>query len=115
LPAKLLRILSFGSVKASEVDSHESCADSHKGVYVNGVDQGTFKGIRIPAYNGAPGKGGFNNSPVKDLTSIDLRCNVMGDIQAHDTIKVAPGDNLTFDWCDSQKIGSIQDRAETKS
>ncbi|OAL48804.1 endoglucanase B [Pyrenochaeta sp. DS3sAY3a] len=68
------------------------------GVYVNGVDQGTFKGIRIPAYNGAPGKGGYNNSPVKDLGSIDLRCNVLGDIPAHDTIKVAPGDNLTFDW-----------------
>ena len=27
-----------------------------------------------------------------------MRCNVMGDIQAHDTIKVQPGDNLTFDW-----------------
>ncbi|KAF2035320.1 endoglucanase B [Setomelanomma holmii] len=68
------------------------------GVYVNGVDQGTFKSVRIPAYNGAPGKGGYNNSPVKDLASIDLRCNVLGDIQAHETIKVAPGDNLTFDW-----------------
>ncbi|KAH9881197.1 hypothetical protein J1614_001692 [Plenodomus biglobosus] len=68
------------------------------GVYVNGVDQGTFKGIRIPAYNGQHGKGGYNNGPVKDLDSIDLRCNVLGDIQAHDTIKVAPGDNLTFDW-----------------
>jgi len=65
---------------------------------VNGVDQGTAKGIRIPAYNGAPGGGGYNNSPVKNLTSIDMRCNVMGDIQAPDTIKVAPGDNLTFDW-----------------
>ncbi|OAK96061.1 endoglucanase B [Phaeosphaeriaceae sp. SRC1lsM3a] len=69
------------------------------GVYVNGVDQGTSKGIRTPAYNNGPGKaGGYNNGPVKDLTSIDLRCNVMGDIQAADTIKVAPGDNLTFDW-----------------
>ncbi|KAF2013686.1 lytic polysaccharide monooxygenase [Aaosphaeria arxii CBS 175.79] len=68
------------------------------GVFVNGVDQGSFKGIRIPAYNGAPGQGGYNNSPVKNLTSIDLRCNVMGDVQAADTIKVAPGDNLTFDW-----------------
>ena len=69
-----------------------------QGVYVNGVDQGTGKGIRTPAYNGAPGKGGYNNGPVKDLTSIDMRCNVMGDIQASDTIKVMPGDNLTFDW-----------------
>ncbi|USP76473.1 glycoside hydrolase family 61 protein [Curvularia clavata] len=68
------------------------------GVFVNGVDQGTFKGVRIPAYNGQNGRGGYNNSPVKDLNSIDMRCNVMGDVQAHDTIKVAPGDNLTFDW-----------------
>ncbi|KAH3948519.1 hypothetical protein HBH53_096810 [Parastagonospora nodorum] len=68
------------------------------GVYVNGIDQGTGKGIRTPAYNGAPGKGGYNNGPVKDLTSIDMRCNVMGDIQTSETIKVMPGDNLTFDW-----------------
>ena len=70
----------------------------HQGVFVNGVDQGTGKGIRTPAYNGAPNAGGYNNSPVKNLTSIDMRCNVLGDIQAADTIKVAPGDNLTFDW-----------------
>jgi hypothetical protein len=69
-----------------------------QGVYVNGVDQGTSKGIRTPAYNGAPGKGGYNNGPVKDLDSIDLRCNVMGDISTSDTIKVVPGDTLTFDW-----------------
>ncbi|OCL02584.1 lytic polysaccharide monooxygenase [Glonium stellatum] len=78
-----------------------SSAFSHTfiwGVFVNGVDQGTFRGIRLPAYNGAPNAGGYANSPVKNLTSIDMRCNVMGDIQAPDTIKVAPGDNLTFDW-----------------
>jgi cellulase len=33
-----------------------------------------------------------------DLDSIDMRCNVLGDVPAHDTIKVQPGDNLTFDW-----------------
>lgn len=68
------------------------------GVFVNGVDQGSFKGIRIPAYNGPPGQGGYNNSPVKNLTSIDMRCNVMGDVPAPDTIKVKPGDLLTLDW-----------------
>lgn len=68
---------------------------------MNGADQGTYKGIRIPAYNGPPGQGGYNNSPVKNLTSIDMRCNVMGDIQAPDTIKVQPGDNLSFDWYDT--------------
>ncbi|KAL5120062.1 hypothetical protein ACEQ8H_001887 [Pleosporales sp. CAS-2024a] len=69
------------------------------GVYVNGVDSGTFKGIRVPAYNNGPGRaGGYNNGPVKDLSSIDLRCNVLGDVQTSDTIKVLPGDNLTLDW-----------------
>ncbi|KAF2872402.1 endoglucanase B [Massariosphaeria phaeospora] len=76
------------------------------GVFVNGVDQGLFKGIRTPAYNGPPGGGGFANSPVKDLGSIDLRCNVLGDIPAPDTIKVQPGDNLTFDWKHNYRNGS---------
>ena len=70
----------------------------HQGVFVNGVDQGLFKGIRTPAFNGAPNGGGYSNSPVKNLTSIDMPCNVLGDIPAPDTITVAPGDNLTFDW-----------------
>jgi cellulase len=71
------------------------------GAFVNGEDQGLFRGIRVPAYNGAPGGGGYNNSPVKNLTSIDMRCNVMGDIQSPDTIRLAPGDVLTLDWCGS--------------
>ncbi|KAK0612535.1 glycosyl hydrolase family 61-domain-containing protein [Bombardia bombarda] len=69
----------------------------YQGVFVNGVDQGTFRAIRTPAYNGPPPRG-YANSPVKDLSSIDLRCNVLGDRQVPHTIKVAPGDNLTFDW-----------------
>ena len=64
---------------------------------MNGVDQGTGVGIRTPAYNGPPPKG-YANSPVKDLNSIDMRCNVMGDKAAKDTIKVKPGDNITLDW-----------------
>ncbi|KAK3695655.1 endoglucanase B [Podospora appendiculata] len=67
------------------------------GVYLNGVDQGTYHAIRTPAYNGPPPRG-YANSPVKDLNSIDLRCNVLGDKQNPYTIKVQPGDNLTFDW-----------------
>jgi lytic cellulose monooxygenase (C1-hydroxylating) len=68
------------------------------GVFLNGVDQGLFRGIRTPAYNAGPNAGGYSNSPVKNLTSIDMRCNVLGDIAAPDTIKVVPGDLLTFDW-----------------
>ena len=71
--------------------------DGPQGVFVNGVDQGTFRGIRTPAYNGAP-PSGYANSPVKDLNSIDMRCNVLGDKQNPYTIQVEPGDNLTFDW-----------------
>ncbi|KAK4224913.1 family 61 putative glycoside hydrolase, partial [Podospora fimiseda] len=68
-----------------------------QGVFVNGVDQGTFNGIRTPAYNGPPPRG-YSNSPVKDLNSIDMRCNVLGDKQVPHTIRVAPGDNITLDW-----------------
>jgi lytic cellulose monooxygenase (C1-hydroxylating) len=66
-------------------------------VFINGKDQGTFNGVRTPAFNGAP-PSGYANSPVKDLNSIDMRCNVMGDISVADTFKVKPGDNLTLDW-----------------
>ncbi|KAI0380530.1 hypothetical protein F5Y04DRAFT_257579 [Hypomontagnella monticulosa] len=67
------------------------------GVYVNGVDSGTFEGVRTPAYNGPPPRG-FANSPVKDLDSIDMRCNVLGDHQVPHTIQVQPGDNITLEW-----------------
>ncbi|KAF8649571.1 hypothetical protein AX16_005733 [Volvariella volvacea WC 439] len=74
-------------------------------VWVNGVDQGTGFGIREPAYigpplhNGAHGQGsGFRTSPVRDLNSIDMRCNVLGDIPDPDTIQVKPGDIVTFEW-----------------
>lgn len=95
----LLRILSFGYDHLRALLTKLTITHYLQGVYVNGVDQGTSKGIRTPAYNNGPGKGGgYNNGPVKDLSSIDLRCNVLGDRPAADTIKVAPGDNLTFDW-----------------
>ncbi|TDL24173.1 hypothetical protein BD410DRAFT_767332 [Rickenella mellea] len=75
-------------------------------VWVNGVDQGSGKGIRHPAYNGPPlatnppfgTNSGFANGPVRDLSKIEMRCNVMGDIPAPDTIKVKPGDTVTLEW-----------------
>lgn len=91
------RIRSFGYVYRTYC-SPSSQKLILQGVFVNGVDQGLFKGVRTPAYNAAPNAGGYSNSPVKDLDSIDMRCNVMGDIPAPDTIKVQPGDHLTFDW-----------------
>ena len=94
-------------VRPSHSGSIFSCSYLQlQGVFVNGVDQGLYKGIRTPAYNGAPGAGGYANSPVKDLDCIDIRCNVMGDIQAPDTIKVKPGDNLTLDWHHDYRNGT---------
>lgn len=53
--------------------------------------------MRIPAHNGPPPHG-YANSPVKDLESPDMRCNVLGDIPVPYTIDVMPGDTLTLDW-----------------
>ncbi|KAJ3476621.1 hypothetical protein NLI96_g11037 [Meripilus lineatus] len=66
-------------------------------VWVNGVDQGSGVAIREPAYNGPPPKG-YANSPVRDLNSIDLRCNVLGDVPDPHTVQVKPDDILTFEW-----------------
>lgn len=86
-------LLSAAAAAIPGVDAHSYIY----GVFVNGIDQGSFKGIRLPAYNNAP-PGGYANSPVKDLNSIDMRCNVLGDRQVPHTIVVEPGDNLTLDW-----------------
>ncbi|THH01982.1 hypothetical protein EW026_g815 [Hermanssonia centrifuga] len=70
-------------------------------VWVNGVDQGSGVGIREPAYNDPPtndSSSGYNNSPVRDLESIDMRCNVLGDIPDPNTIQVQPNDIVTFEW-----------------
>lgn len=56
-----------------------------------------YLGIRTPAFNGPIGPG-YNSSPVKNLTNIDLRCNLLGDTQATDTITVVPGDTVSFEW-----------------
>lgn len=65
-------------------------------------------GIRTPANNGPIGPG-YNSSPVKNLTSIDLRCNLLGDSQAPDTIVVAPGDTLSFEWYGAHSFTSINE------
>ncbi|KAK7418643.1 hypothetical protein QQX98_003832 [Neonectria punicea] len=60
------------------------------GVWVNGVDQGDGRSayIRSPA----------NNSPVKDLTSADIACNVNGGKAVTEFVSAAAGDKLTFEW-----------------
>ena len=38
----------------------------------------------------------YANSPVRDLTKIEMRCNVMGEIPSPRTIVVKPNDVVTY-------------------
>ncbi|KAL4914582.1 glycosyl hydrolase family 61-domain-containing protein [Aspergillus aurantiobrunneus] len=61
-------------------------------VWINDEDQGLGNGedgyIRTPP----------SNSPVTDVTSTDMTCNVGGDTPAASTLEVAAGDKITFEW-----------------
>ncbi|KAJ4137980.1 hypothetical protein NW754_000384 [Fusarium falciforme] len=71
------------------------------GVWVNGEDQGDGQNvyIRSPA----------NNSPVKDLTSPDIVCNVNGGKAAPKFVSAAAGDTLTFEWYHNTRSDDIID------
>ncbi|KAK2675916.1 hypothetical protein RAB80_008101 [Fusarium oxysporum f. sp. vasinfectum] len=71
------------------------------GLWVNGKDQGDGRNvyIRSPA----------SNSPVKDLTSPDLVCNVNGAKAAPKFVKAASGDELTFEWYHDNRGDDIID------
>ncbi|KAJ0421269.1 glycosyl hydrolase family 61-domain-containing protein [Aspergillus carlsbadensis] len=61
-------------------------------VWINDEDQGLGNGadgyIRTPP----------NNSPVTDVTSTDMTCNVNGATAAASTLDVKAGDKITFEW-----------------
>ncbi|KAL4773893.1 endo-beta-1,4-glucanase D [Aspergillus nidulans var. acristatus] len=61
-------------------------------VWINDEDQGL--GNTADGYIRTPP----NNSPVTDVTSTDLTCNVNGDQPAAKTLEVAAGDKITFEW-----------------
>lgn len=71
------------------------------GAWVNGEDQGDGQNvyIRSPA----------NNSPVKDLTSPDIVCNVNGGKAAPEFLKAAAGDTLSFEWYHDNRDDDIID------
>lgn len=78
--------IAFALAMASTVTAHAQVY----GVWVNGVDQGDgrSKYIRSPD----------SNSPVKDLTSADIVCNVNGGTAVDEFVSAAAGDTLTFEW-----------------
>ncbi|KAL3429245.1 glycosyl hydrolase family 61-domain-containing protein [Aspergillus tetrazonus] len=61
-------------------------------VWINDEDQGL--GNTADGYIRTPP----SNSPVTDVTSTDLTCNVNGDQAAAKTLEVAAGDKITFEW-----------------
>ncbi|KAL4765019.1 putative endoglucanase [Aspergillus foveolatus] len=61
-------------------------------VWINDEDQGL--GNTADGYIRTPP----SNSPVTDVTSTDLTCNVNGDQPAAKTLEVAAGDKITFEW-----------------
>lgn len=70
-------------------------------VWVNGVDQGEGMNtyIRTPP----------NNSPVKDLASPDLVCNVNGGTAVSEFVSAAAGDVLSFEWFHDNRDDDIID------
>lgn len=71
------------------------------GVWVNGEDQGDGRDVYIRSPE--------NNSPVKDLASPDIVCNVNGGSAVSDFVSVAAGDSLAFEWYHDNRNDDIID------
>ncbi|CAE6444190.1 unnamed protein product [Rhizoctonia solani] len=71
-----------------------------RAVFINGVDQGNGENsyIRSPP----------NNSPVKDLSSDAVSCNV-NNVAVPKTLEVAAGDQITFEWSHDNRNDDIID------
>ncbi|KAJ1304061.1 hypothetical protein OPQ81_008468 [Rhizoctonia solani] len=71
-----------------------------RAVFINGVDQGNGENtyIRSPP----------NNSPVKDLTSSAVACNV-NNVAVPKTLEVSSGDVITFEWSHNTRNDDIID------
>ncbi|RHZ49388.1 putative endoglucanase [Aspergillus thermomutatus] len=61
-------------------------------VWINDVDQGL--GNSADGYIRSPP----NNSPITDVTSTDMTCNVNGKNAVAKTLSVKAGDKVTFEW-----------------
>ena len=81
----LSKLLLLGPLLAANVFAHTRVWS----VWVNGNDQGDGRGkyIRSPP----------SNSPVKDVTSSAIKCNV-ADSAVSTWVSAAAGATLTFEW-----------------
>ncbi|KAL4864885.1 endo-beta-1,4-glucanase D [Aspergillus spectabilis] len=61
-------------------------------VWINDEDQG------LGNVDGGYIRSPPNNSPVTDVTSTDMTCNVPGSLTAGKSLEVVAGDKITFEW-----------------
>ncbi|PKX91195.1 putative endoglucanase [Aspergillus novofumigatus IBT 16806] len=69
-------------------------------VWINDVDQGA--GNSASGYIRSPP----NNSPLTDVTSADMSCNVNGKNPVAKTLSVKAGDKVTFEWHHDSRTAS---------
>ncbi|KAI5858694.1 glycosyl hydrolase family 61-domain-containing protein [Tricharina praecox] len=78
-------------------------ANAHTRVYslwVNGVDQGDGRGVYV--------RSPPSNSPVKDVSSSDIICNV-NNVAVAKSVPAAAGDEVTFEWYHDTRADDIID------
>ncbi|KAL4885395.1 endo-beta-1,4-glucanase D [Aspergillus karnatakaensis] len=82
----------FGLLALAATAKLVSAHSTVMAVWINDEDQGLGNSqdgyIRTPP----------NNSPVTDVTSTDLTCNVGGSTAAAKSLEVVAGDKITFEW-----------------
>ncbi|RSM11847.1 hypothetical protein CEP52_002769 [Fusarium oligoseptatum] len=93
----------FSAVSVLAMASTVSAHARMYGVWVNGEDQGNGQNvyIRTPP----------SNSPVKDLSSADIVCNVNGGTAAPEFVSAAAGDTLSFEWYHDNRNDDIIDKS----
>ncbi|CAE6457903.1 unnamed protein product [Rhizoctonia solani] len=93
--------MKFSSLAA--VLASTSAAYAHatvRAVFINGVDQGNGENVYI--------RSPPNNSPVKDLASSDVACNV-NNVAVPKTLEVSSGDVITFEWSHNTRNDDVID------
>ncbi|PYI08779.1 hypothetical protein BO78DRAFT_440339 [Aspergillus sclerotiicarbonarius CBS 121057] len=87
-----MKTSTYGMLALAAASKLATAHTTVQAVWINGEDQGL--GNTDDGYIRSPP----SNSPVKDVTSTDITCNVNGDQAAAKTLSVKAGDVVTFEW-----------------
>jgi len=112
----------FASLAASTFFGLASAHSRVIDLWVDGVDQGEFilhvyaisQSANIQSCFAGAGAGAYirqppSNSPVKDLTSTNVRCNVGGTTAVPSSVKVAAGSLVQPEWFHDNRGDDIID------